>query len=206
MASLPPIAPENKRKLSSPLIKTLTILVFLPFFILLGGFVWFFYNALHPKYPTYFHADGIVAFTGGAGRIDTALSLLTHHHGDYLLISGVTPKTPLNTLFPISVPHNIRSCITLGYKARSTIENAQETADWVHTIHAHSLIIVTAGYHMQRALLELNRALPQITLYPYPVTPPALHHPFSPSSIKILITEYLKWLAALIGFTHKPYK
>lgn len=204
MASSSPIASENRRKLSSSLVKALAIVVFFPFFILLCGFVWFFYDAVHPKHSFPFHADGIVAFTGGAGRIETALSLLTHHHGDYLLISGVMPKTPLNTLSSISVPHNMRSRITLGYKAHSTVENAKETADWVHTIHAHSLIVVTAGYHMQRALLELNRTLPPMTLYPYPVTPPALYHPFSPTSIKLLITEYLKLLGALIGFTHKP--
>ena len=38
----------------------------------------------------------------------------------------------------------------------------------------HSLIVVTAGYHMPRALAELRRALPDVTLYPVPVQPPAM--------------------------------
>ncbi|MBR2123781.1 MAG: YdcF family protein [Acetobacter sp.] len=204
MASSPSVIVGKKRKWGYTLISVFISVILLPFFILLCGFGWFLYDALHPHPASSLHADGIVAFTGGAGRVETALSLLAHHHGNYLLISGVAPKTPIKSLFPVSVPPDIRPRITLGYKAHSTIENAQETADWVHTIHAHSLIIVTAGYHMQRAVLELSRVLPTITLYPYPVTPPALRHPFCSTSIKLLTTEYLKWLGALMGFTHKP--
>ena len=35
------------------------------------------------------HADGIVAFTGGAGRVETALRLLQAHRAQLLLLSGI---------------------------------------------------------------------------------------------------------------------
>jgi uncharacterized SAM-binding protein YcdF (DUF218 family) len=65
----------------------------------------------------------------------------------------------------------------------------------------HSLIVVTAGYHMKRAMTELARALPDVTLYPEAVVPPALRGGTQLSTLRLLAHEYTKWLAAELGLS-----
>lgn len=206
MAAAAPIIPQRKPsgpRPSGPIMLFIRLsfrLILLACFAFAGGFGWFVNDALRP--PGYLpHADGIVALTGGAGRIDTSLNLLARNQGEKLLISGVDTQTTLGELLPPTAPPALAERITLGYQARSTIGNATETAVWVADNHITSLIVVTASYHMRRALLELSRTLPDVTLYPYPVLPPAMEHPLRRSSLRILALEYLKWLGALGGFT-----
>lgn len=175
-------------------------LAFLACLAFAGGFGWFVNDALRP--PGYLpHTDGIVALTGGVGRVDTSLNLLARNQGDKLLISGVDTQTTLNELLPGTAPPTLAERITLGYQARTTVGNATETAVWVADNHITSLIVVTASYHMRRALLELSRTLPGVMLYPYPVLPPAMEHPMRRSSLRLLALEYVKWLGALGGIT-----
>lgn len=170
---------------------------------LLAGFGWFIRDARQPPAPA-LHADGIVALTGGTGRVETSLRLLASNPDAQLLISGVDLQTSGRALLPPSIPPDMAARITLGYQARSTIGNAAETAAWVADHHMDSLIIVTAGYHMRRAMLELGRTLPDVTLSPYPVMPPAMEHPWRLSTIRLMGMEYIKWLGALAGMTRNP--
>nr|WP_301272646.1 YdcF family protein [Acetobacter lambici] len=169
----------------------------------LVGFGWFIYDARQPPAPT-LHADGIVALTGGTGRVETSLRLLASNPDARLLISGVDLQTSVRALLPTTTPPDLAARITLGYQARSTIGNATETAVWVADHHMNSLIIVTAGYHMRRAMLELGRTLPGVTLSPYPVMPPAMEHPWRLSTIRLMGMEYMKWLGALAGMKRNP--
>ena len=53
-----------------------------------GGFAWFVHQAGAPgQAPA--HTDGIVAFTGGPDRVETALRLLAEGRADRLLLSGI---------------------------------------------------------------------------------------------------------------------
>ena len=79
--------------------------------------------------------------------------------------------------------------------------NAEETADWAHDNAIRSLIVVTAGYHMPRALAELQRTLPGVALYPVAVLPPALRGEHGTAALRLLAGEYTKWLAAEVGLT-----
>lgn len=167
------------------------------------GFVWFIHDARQPPAPA-LHADGIVALTGGTGRVETSIRLLATNPDAQLLISGVDLQTSVRALLPPSTPPDMAARITLGYQARSTIGNATETAVWVADHHINSLIIVTAGYHMRRAMLELGRTLPGVALTPYPVMPPAMEHPWRLSTIRLMGMEYMKWLGALVGMKHNP--
>lgn len=169
----------------------------------LAGLVWFIYDARLPPPPT-LHADGIVALTGGTGRVETSLRLLAASPDARLLISGVDLQTTVRALLPPSTPPDLAARITLGYQARSTIGNATETAVWVADNHINSLIIVTAGYHMRRAMLELGRTLPDVALSPYPVMPPAMEHPWRLSTLRLMSMEYMKWLGALAGMKRTP--
>ena len=65
-------------------------------------------------------------------------------------------------------------CVDLGFKAADTNGNAREIAAWAKTHSYNSLIVVTADYHMPRAMLELRGAMPGVELIAYPVKTDAL--------------------------------
>jgi uncharacterized SAM-binding protein YcdF (DUF218 family) len=167
-----------------------------------AGFVWFVQDSLHPA-PLPPSADGIVALTGGADRIATALQLLQQNRARLLLISGVGPTTEFTALFRgtgIS-PAALTGRITIGRAATDTLGNADEAADWARAHALHSLIVVTASYHMKRALTEIGRTLPDAELFPAPVLPPALRNTAGLSTLRLLAGEYTKFLAAELGLT-----
>ena len=141
---------------------------------LLGGFGWFVGQARRPALAEVPAADGIVALTGGAERVETALRLLAMGRARVLLVSGVGGSADLSALGrhaglrPAELA-SMRDRITLGRGAASTHGNAVETAAWARENAVGSLVVVTADYHMPRAMAELSRALPAATLYPMPV-------------------------------------
>ncbi len=167
----------------------------------LAGFLWFVQDATRTASAPPV-ADGIVALTGGAERVATAITLLRQDRARLLLISGVGADTPAAALFRGTGidPATLSDRITLGREATSTLGNADEAATWARANHLHSLIVVTAGYHMQRALTELARTLPDVRLYPAPVLPPALRNT-QLSTLRLLADEYTKFLAAKIGLS-----
>jgi len=164
------------------------------------GFGWFVHAARQIGDPPP-AADGVVALTGGAGRIEAALQLLAGDHARVLLISGVGHAAELADIVRRAGfdPAVLEERITLGRAATSTVGNAAETAEWVRRHNVHSLIVVTASYHMPRAMTELTRALPDVTLYPDPVVPPALRGAGEPGAMRMLAGEYTKLLLATVG-------
>jgi uncharacterized SAM-binding protein YcdF (DUF218 family) len=167
-----------------------------------AGYVWFIRAAVQPIGGDV-RADGIVVLTGGADRIAAGLRLLDEGRGRVLLISGVGHGVDLPNLTRGSGVDlaKIAGRITLGHAATSTTGNAGETAAWVHAENLRSLIVVTASYHMLRAMTELQRSLPGIRLTPAPVLPPALRGAGSLATMRLLAHEYTKWLASEIGLT-----
>ncbi len=169
----------------------------------LGGFLWF-VHAVEVPAGTDARADGIVVLTGGADRIAAGLRLLQTGRGRALLISGVGKGAELASLArQVGVdPGPMAGRITLGRVATSTTGNADETAQWVRDQKLHSLLVVTASYHMMRAMTELQRTLPGVTLVPAPVLPPALRTGSGTfSTVRLLAQEYTKWLASEVGLT-----
>ncbi len=167
----------------------------------LGGFAWFLHVAQRPTQPPPV-SDGIVALTGGAGRVETALQLLAEGRAHALLVSGVGRAAEFPELaHRAGVSPALASVVTLGRAALSTHGNAAETALWVHDHHIASLIVVTAGYHMPRALAELRRSLPGVVLHPAPVVPPALRGTPDAATLRLLAGEYMKFLAVTTGLS-----
>lgn len=163
-----------------------------------AGFAWFL-HAISTVPPAPPRADGIVALTGGAGRLEEAFRLLGEGRAPLLLVSGVgdaaSPWVLARRLG--SGPAGLPERVTLGRAARSTLGNARESADWARAHGMHSVIVVTASYHMPRALLEMRRAMPGVALLPAPVTPPALRDAQAP--LGLLAGEYTKLLGAWLG-------
>jgi uncharacterized SAM-binding protein YcdF (DUF218 family) len=169
----------------------------------LAGFLWFVHSAELPDRETA-RADGIVVLTGGADRISAGLRLLKQARARALLISGVGKGADLANLSRVAGvdPGSLAGRITLGRDATSTTGNADETAAWVQRENLHSLLVVTASYHMPRAMTELQRTLPGVRLIPAPVLPPALRTGSgSFATVRLLAHEYTKWLVSELGLT-----
>ncbi len=178
----------------------------------LGGFVWFTTDIVRAAGSEGLRAqekaDGIVVLTGGADRIATGMRLLADGCCGRLLISGVGHGAALDALLRGSGvtagppgPAMKQGTITLGRAATSTAGNADETAAWAHANHLHSLIVVTAYYHMPRALFELSRTAPDLLLIPAPVQPPAARGAGSLAMLPLLAHEYTKFLGSAVGLT-----
>ena len=152
-------------------------------------------------------ADAIVVLTGGAERVKEGFRLLGTGNAEKLFISGVKPGISINQLLSslepsgFSVPENISNRLELGYEASSTIGNAEEVAYWMAERGFSKIILVTASYHMNRALLEFRSFLPWAEIYPNPAYPPEMLDPYwwaKPKTLSLLVTEYHKFVLALL--------
>lgn len=115
-------------------------------------------------------ADGIVVLTGGEGRVEAGLLLLANHKADRLLISGVYKKVKVPEILAMyHQDQKLAAAIDIDPIAQDTLGNAGETAVWVEKYAIKSLIVVTAHYHMPRALVHLGAQMPEVALYPYPI-------------------------------------
>lgn len=144
-------------------------------------------------------ADGIVVLTGGAQRIADAAVLLAEGRAKRMLITGVNEAT---TRQEIAVTHPVIAgcCVDLDYRALNTVGNAIETRRWVESNNFRSLLVVTSTYHLPRTLLELQHALPEVTLMPYPVIagqPDGTRWLNDGEAMRFLVWEYIKYVAAL---------
>jgi len=168
----------------------------------IAGFAWFVHMAIQPVPPPP-RADAIVAFTGGADRVPTALHLLAAGRAGQLLLSGIGGGAELGELaYRADLnPAPIASQVTIGRGATTTHGNALETAAWARGRDIHSLIVVTAFYHMPRALAELRRTLPNVTLYPDPVLMPKHGWIGHIVTLRLLAGEYTKYLAVVSGLS-----
>ncbi len=147
-------------------------------------------------------ADGVVALTGASNvRLEAAEQLLEDGKGRRLLISGVNPQVTRPQVKEVArgAGRKWDCCVDLGFRAENTRGNAQETAGWARYHGYRSLIVVTADYHMPRAVLELQARTPGVQLYRYPVVTDldARRWWRTGASVRRMAVEYCKYLAIL---------
>ena len=148
-------------------------------------------------------ADAIVALTGpSALRIAAAMKLLEDGKGGRLLVSGVNRVATRADIRSVSkAPGRLYDCcVDLGFSAADTIGNARETAAWARAYGFRRLIVVTADYHMPRAVLELRGALPEGQFETYPVATDELDARRwwrTGESARRMVVEYCKYLVIL---------
>ena len=153
--------------------------------------------------PSFEQTDALVVLTGGSERLATGINLLESGAAKKLFISGVHKKLSLEEILRGQpVPASLRACcIVLGYRANSTIGNAEETRDWMRAEHFTSLRLVTAKYHIPRSLLLFRAAMPEITILSHPVSPDKIRLDewwLHPRTIELLAQEYTKYLLSLV--------
>lgn len=155
------------------------------------------------------HTDAVVVLTGGGQRVELGYERLLQHRGDILFITGVNGDAKRDEIFATfkgldrDAYRTLKDKVELGYVARDTVGNALEVAAWAASQPApvRSLRVVTANYHMPRALWELHRALPGVTL----VADPALPAPFDTApwwrteqGRRLIVSEYFKLIYSML--------
>jgi uncharacterized SAM-binding protein YcdF (DUF218 family) len=169
--------------------------------LFLGGFVAFAMGLPPVAPPTEQRTDAIVVLTGGSERLQVGFELLAGGAARKLFVSGVYRGVEVSELLRLSrgAPEELACCIALGYDAEDTHGNAREAAAWMRKEGLTSLRLVTGAYHLPRSLMEFRRALPEAEVVPHPVFPKGFREQwwFSPDSAWLLMTEYVKFLAAL---------
>ncbi len=169
------------------------------------GFGLFGFAALIPDQAagTDVRTDAIAVLTGGSGRLDEGLRLLAEGRADKLFVSGVYRGVDVAKLLELGrrTPEELACCIEIGHSAGDTEGNAAETADWMRDHGYRSLRLVTANYHMPRALLEFRDALPGVDLVPNPVFPEQVKRErwwAWPGTASLIIGEYNKYILAWV--------
>ena len=148
-------------------------------------------------------ADGIVALTGRSDfRLQAAADLLEAGKGRRMLISGVNRQVKRADLQALTrAPRSLFDCcVDLGFTAEDTIGNAREAVDWARGMRFKTLVLVTADYHMPRALLELRGSAAGLTIRDYPLVTPELdvrHWTQTALGARRMMAEYSKYLAIL---------
>ena len=138
--------------------------------------------------------DAVVVLTGGSNRLDSGFNLLEQGYGKKLFISGVYKGLDVNRLlkrWKAEPQGKLDCCVVLGFEADNTVGNAVETAAWLHKEGFHAIYLVTANYHIRRALLEFGRLAPDVAITPYPVIPDKYDN-------LLIMREYTKYIAAYV--------
>lgn len=175
----------------------LSLTVFIPLFAWAAGFIIFtgtICSMTEPKLPS--HTDAAIVLTGGTNRINKGIDLLATGATDNLLVSGVHRDVKINEILALWSKEKKAPpcCITLGREAGNTIGNAQEAKKWLDHIDAKTVTLITANYHMPRALLEFHHELPDLKVIPYPVQP----EDFDPKMKIFWKTDFLEYHKLLI--------
>ena len=173
------------------------------------GFFWFAWQVPDEEIRLDNTADGIVVLTGAASRIPDAIELLNTKHGQRLLITGVHRTTSAREIARLTALNEriFSCCVDLDKSALNTLGNAIETKRWVRERNFNSLIVVTSNWHMPRAMAELAHQLPDVALIPYPVVSEKIkQEPWwtNPMTAKILLSEYLKYVFAVLRMRLDP--
>ncbi|MEM7679866.1 MAG: YdcF family protein [Pseudomonadota bacterium] len=114
--------------------------------------------------------DAIIVLTGGENRIEEGLKLFANNMTKELFITGVHPSVKKREIVSKWTDGPLpRCCVTLGYEATTTIQNAYETKDWLNKKQEIKTIrLVTSNYHMNRALLEFKHVLKDHKIFAHP--------------------------------------
>jgi uncharacterized SAM-binding protein YcdF (DUF218 family) len=150
---------------------------------------------------------GIVVATGGGARIEAGLELLEKTAASRMLVTGVGAGISRQILADeLALSKRGQQlfdcCVDLDFEAQDTRGNATAAQRWATRHQLDQLLLVTASYHLPRALLEFQRRLPETQLAVYPVMPPDLEISswyYEWQTARLLSREFSKYMLVRLG-------
>ena len=150
---------------------------------------------------------GIVVATGGGARIEAGLELLEKTAASRMLVTGVGAGISRQILADeLALSKRGQQlfdcCVDLDFEAQDTRGNATAAQRWATRYQMDRLLLVTASYHLPRALLEFQRRLPETRLAVYPVMPPDLEISswyYDWQTARLLSREFSKYMLVRLG-------
>lgn len=105
--------------------------------------------------------DAAVAITGGSGRIEHAMDVLSDGDVKRVLIAGADPSVTKPDLIDRlgGKERLVNCCVDLGSESVDTRSNAEEAKRWLDRRGYRSLRLITSDWHMRRARYEFARVL-----------------------------------------------
>lgn len=158
-------------------------------------------RAVTPDPPN--RAQAITALTGASNARIVAAVQLADSLQLPLLISGVhidTSEADIARIAGVDITE-IQCCVTLGRAAATTEGNGAEVADWARKHGVTRIVVVTSEYHMDRALVELQRAMPEGNFLRHAVTTTKVRPADwyrDPATARRMIEEWAKYRIATL--------
>ena len=164
---------------------------FLAFLLVLYalGFALFAVTLARPADASAPKVDAIVVITGGKGRIERGVELLSDGVAKRMFISGVDPSVrKVDLIERLGGKRRLFDCcVDLGSESVDTRSNADESKRWLDRHDYKAFRLVTSDWHMHRALYEFRRELGKdYTIVPDPVR--------TQPNFGTLFAEYNKYL------------
>ena len=190
------------RKRSTNLLVKILVVVLALTLPIAVGFVHF-VLALPPPTADMSQTDAIVVLTGGSDRIPAALVLLQEGKAKRLFVSGVHRGVDVYDLLRVDRNQtqkpdpSLVSRIDLGDTAADTFGNSVESVAWMRANNFKSMRLVTADYHMRRALIEFRMEAPDLVILANPIRPAAFGDGRwwrDRATFTLLLSEYAKYL------------
>ena len=132
------------------------------------GFFLFSVTLAEPAGPAA-RTEGIVAITGGEGRIEQGVEMLGDGRGKRMLIAGADPSvTKADLVRRLGGKRRlVQCCVDLGSESVDTRSNAEEARRWIAKRGYRSIRLITSDWHMRRAEYEFRRELGEdVTIIP----------------------------------------
>lgn len=121
-------------------------------------------------------ADAVVVISGGDtnARTDEAIRLYLQGWAPHLVVSGAaadkTSQSNAAVMRQRALSKQVPAAAVIAEEqSESTKQNAEQVARIVQERSWRRIILVTSGYHMQRASLEFQAQLPGVTIVAHPV-------------------------------------
>lgn len=152
--------------------------------------------------PTAYMGEAGIVLTGGPSRIEHGIKALSDGDIKQLLISGVHPDTSDSDILSVYAlePDLLDCCVTIGRKATTTKENADEVAKWLKAKGYNKALVYTAQTHLPRALIELQRASPGVEFLGTPIGEDIRGPWYSSfSNLRRGVTEWIKYRVVTLG-------
>ena len=133
--------------------------------------------------------DAAVVITGGPGRIEHGVEVLSDRQARRMLVAGADPLVTKQDLVRRlgGKERLVRCCVDLGSESVDTRSNAEEAQRWLNKHGFKSVRLVTSDWHMRRARYEFRKVLGGN----YEVIPDAVR---TEPSFATLFAEYNKYV------------